>query len=291
MAQKSNSKNKVSLARGRPPGSHGGVHKSISAKVTRTLIRSYHRLHKALADAEKSGDRQRVESLREQIELQGGLEKYQQASLQGQAIDRGGDSSKLLLDWVNPLLADKKTRLRLLEVGALSTSNACSRSSLFSVTRIDLNSQAKGIQQQDFMERPLPTSNEEKFDMLSLSLVVNYVPDPTGRGEMLRRTCKFLNVDNQLQHGETGVRQVTPSLFLVLPAPCIFNSRYMDETRLIEIMESLGYHMDERKLTAKLIYYLWSYNPTRPGRNLHAKFPKKEVNPGAKRNNFSIVLE
>ncbi|GAB7343621.1 hypothetical protein MBLNU457_1617t1 [Dothideomycetes sp. NU457] len=290
MAPKSNSKNKLSLARGRPPGSHG-VQKSISAKVTRTLIRSHHRLHKALADAEKAGDQQKIESLRQQIELQGGLKKYQQASLQGQASDRGGDSSRLLLDWVNPLLTENKTKIRLLEVGALSTSNACSRSNLFSVTRIDLNSQAKGIQQQDFMERPLPTSNEEKFDMLSLSLVVNYVPDSNGRGEMLRRTCKFLNTDHRIQHDESGTRQVTPSLFLVLPAPCIFNSRYMDEARLTEIMESLGYHMDERKLTAKLIYYLWSYEPSRSVRKPHTTFPKKEVNPGAKRNNFSIVLE
>ena len=260
----------------------------MSAKATRTLIRSHHQLHKALAEAEKNGNQGKIESLRQQIELQGGLKKYQQASLQGQAIDRGGDSSKVLLDWMNPLLAESKTELRLLEVGALSATNACSRSGLFSVTRIDLHSQAKGIQQQDFMERPLPKSNEERFAVISLSLVVNYVPELVGRGEMLRRTCQFMNVEQQIQNGE---RQVTPALFLVLPAPCIFNSRYMDETRLTEIMQSLGYHLEERKLTSKLIYYLWSYSATRSDRRPHAAFAKKETNPGANRNNFSIVLE
>ena len=69
----------------------------------------------------------------------------------------------------------------MLEVGALSTSNACSRSGLFEIERIDLNSQAEGITQQDFMERPLPKDSSEQFEIISLSLVLNYVPDAIGK--------------------------------------------------------------------------------------------------------------
>lgn len=83
-------------------------------------------------------------------------------------------------------------------------------------------------------------------------------------------------------------QRISGTLFLVLPAPCIANSRYMDEARLGAIMTSLGYTMLQRKQTAKLVYYLWRLEGA--ARDAKAKFPKLEVNPGAGRNNFSIVL-
>ena len=278
----------TSLSHGRPPSSHG-VKKSMTAKVTRTLIRSHHQLHKSLADAERSGNHGQATLLRDQIERQGGLEAYQQASLQGQALDRGGDTSKVLLEWLQPDLENTTETYRMLEVGALSTSNACSRSKAFAVTRIDLHSQTKGIEEQDFMKRPLPLSSADTFDIISLSLVVNYVPNASGRGQMLKRTCQFLN-----QNDDTGreLRQVKPSLFLVLPAPCVTNSRYLNEDRLTMIMESLGYIRAQRKLSSKLVYYLWTYESTHDkSKNQPSDFAKKEVNPGKARNNFCIVLD
>ena len=71
----------------------------------------------------------------------------------------------------------------MLEVGALRIDNACSRSGLLDVTRIDLHSQHPDIQTQDFMERPLPSASAfetEGFDILSLSIVFNYVGDSVG---------------------------------------------------------------------------------------------------------------
>jgi 25S rRNA (adenine2142-N1)-methyltransferase len=185
-------------------------------------------------------------------------------------------------------------KLKLLEVGALSTSNACSKSGHFDVQRIDLNSQGDGILQQDFMERPLPKSAAEQFDIISLSLVLNYVPDAPGRGEMLKRTCQFLDTRHRIDR-DAAVQAVFPALFLVLPAPCITNSRYMDEGRLGEIMGSLGYVLLQRKQTAKLVYYLWQLKslPSEARTKTKTKtrkFPKKEVNPGAGRNNFSVIV-
>lgn len=54
-------------------------------------------------------------------------------------------------------------------------------------------------------------------------------------------------------------------------------------------MTSLGYVMLQRKQTAKLVYYLWQLKGN-PKEAKTTKFPKKEVNPGSTRNNFSIVL-
>lgn len=279
---------KPTLRSGRPPTARQKT-ASLSKKATSRTIRSFHQLNKALAAAEKNGDDDLAADVRRQIADLGGLESYQTASIQGQATDRGGDSSVVLMEWLSDLdlpaskLEAPGGKLRMLEVGALSTQNACSKSGLFDITRIDLNSQGEGILKQDFMARPLPTSDVEKFDVISLSLVLNFVPSSTGRGEMLRRTRDFLTT-NALR----GNADVLPSLFLVLPAACTTNSRFMNDERLALLMASLGYTLRQRKQTPKLVYYLWLLQD-RPERG--AAFGKMEVNPGAKRNNFCVVLE
>lgn len=259
----------------------------MSSKATRNLIQTHHRLHKALAEATRQGDEATASSIKQQIEEKGGLKSYQQASIQGQSGERGGDTSRLLLDWL-PKDLPKGRKLCMLEVGALSVNNACSKSDLFEMTRIDLNSQAVGIQQQDFMDRPLPVSTSDKFDIISLSLVLNYVPDALGRGEMLRRTRQFLRPLTVQSHGQSA-QEYFPSLFLVLPAPCVINSRYLDEALLAEIMESLGYSMVQKKISTKLVYYLWRLRDENPAKR--QKFQKHEVNPGRARNNFCVILE
>ncbi|TAQ85642.1 hypothetical protein B7494_g6037 [Chlorociboria aeruginascens] len=262
----------------------------MSSKATRILIRTHHTLEKQRAKALKEGDEATATAIAQQIANRGGLKAYQRASLLGQNIDRGGDSSKMLMDWVSPVLPVLNEKalggrpMRLLEVGALSTTNACSKSRLFEVERIDLNSQAEGIKQQDFLERPLPTTEAELFDIISLSLVLNFVPEAGQRGEMLRRTTKFLR--GQKHSGDIG--NLIPSLFLVLPSSCVTNSRYMDETKLEAIMESLGYAMVKKKLSKKLVYYLFrreSFGDKGP-----IYFKKVEIRTGKSRNNFAIVL-
>ena len=278
-----------SLSKGRPPNIKP-LH-SISSKKTRTLIRTHHTLEKQRAKALADGDDAKATLLRKQIEAQGGIESYQRASLIGQTNERGGDSSRILMEWLEPVLPALKdlkgngNPLRMLEVGALSVSNACSKSHLFDVHRIDLNSQAEGILQQDFMERPLPRDGSEQFDIISLSLVLNYVPDPAGRGKMLLRTLDFLKRPQTSQL----LPRYFPSLFLVLPSPCVTNSRYMDQTRLETIMVSLGYVQVEKKLSNKLVYYLWRLDAGKVRQG--TIFKKEELRSGKSRNNFAIVLK
>ena len=282
-------RNRKPLTSGRPPTARKAT-ASLSKQATHTLIRTHHQLHKKLRAAEDSGDNAKARRLEKEINDLGGLESYQQASIQGQSNERGGDSSKLLLQWLadlKPAMTALPAKLRMLEVGALSTQNECSRSSLFDIQRIDLHSQSEGILQQDFMQRPLPVSQEDLFDIISLSLVLNYVPTAEGRGAMLKRTCAFLRSGTKEDWSE-DLKKSLPALFLVLPAACIVNSRYMDEQRLGELMGSIGYSMMKRKETSKLLYYLWVLRRKDDGGNEH--FPKKEVNPGRTRKNFSITL-
>ncbi|KAJ4987477.1 nucleolus protein [Stagonosporopsis vannaccii] len=280
-------KRQKALASGRPPVSK--PRERMTAQRSRTIIRTHHRLHKQLAAAQKTGDSAQAEKLKVEIEKNGGIALYQAASKQGQASDRGGDSSKLLVEWLHELgVVDRKSRgtrsannspLRCLEVGALSTANEISKFPYaIQMTRIDLNSQGTGIEKQDFMERPMPSSSQERFDILSLSLVLNYVPDAPGRGAMLQRIPSFLR---------TTTNNKLPLLFFVLPLPCIDNSRYVDEPRLLEIMASLGFTLAKKKLTAKLCYYLLRWT----GPVNHSRFEKKKIRDSAGMNNFAIAVE
>ncbi|EAW12473.1 25S rRNA (adenine2142-N1)-methyltransferase [Aspergillus clavatus NRRL 1] len=282
---KKRSKKPKLLSSSRPPTVRTNKTK-LSSKATRNLIRSHHQLMKSRAQAVEEGNEDLVRELDARIEASGGLESYQLASKLGQSLERGGDSSKVLIDWIGPNLVELKHspfKLRMLEVGALSTKNACTRSYLFDVTRIDLNSQEPGILKQDFMKRPLPRADNDRFHIISLSLVLNYVPSAIGRGDMLKRCVEFLT--DKLPSGLS--LNIRPNLFLVLPLACVKNSRYLTEGRLQDILSSMGFVLAKSKETSKLIFQLWEHN----GSYKPQPFKKELLNPGTIRNNFAIIVQ
>ena len=69
----------------------------------------------------------------------------------------------------------------LLEVGALKPDNYTSCQAWVDVTPIDLHSQHPSILEQDFLLLD-PEEYREKWDVISLSLVLNFVPDAKDRG-------------------------------------------------------------------------------------------------------------
>jgi 25S rRNA (adenine2142-N1)-methyltransferase len=285
-------KRQKTLASGRPPVSR--PKERMTSERSRTIIRTHHKLQKEHAAALVRKDDRTAHEIAQLIEKNGGLKSYQAASKQGQAKDRGGDSSKLLVDWLQQSkIIDSKDRghkstatptLKCLEVGSLSANNEVSKfPNVIHMTRIDLNSQGPGIEKQDFMERPEPTGDDERFDIVSLSLVLNYVTDAVGRGEMLKRITKFLRPPKE----EGDTTKTGPFLFLVLPLPCVTNSRYVDEPLLLKIMGNLGFTKQHNKHTTKLCYYLFSWN----GKVTPRKTEKKKLRDKPAMNNFSIVLE
>jgi hypothetical protein len=139
----------------------------------------------------------------------GGLPAYQTASILGQDETRGGDTSKLLVTWlkelnVRPPREGSKLRwvrfvykprsvfsklkflyfhhCRMLEIGALSPYNHAALQPWIHNEPMDLHSQHPDIIQQDFLERPIPRDEAERYDIVSCSLVLNFVPDPHDRG-------------------------------------------------------------------------------------------------------------
>ena len=268
---------------------------TLSSKTTRSLIRTHHNLRKQLSSALAKRDENETKAINAEMRAYGGLQKYQEASLQGQSAQRGGDTSRVLMKWLSelgfsPANRNPKTlKPKMLEVGSLRLDNYCSRSGMFEMRRIDLHSQHLKIEEQDFMTMQLPATNNinnEGYDIVSLSLILNFVGDPAERGQMLGRVANFLR---QVSPIDESMGKAFPLLFLVLPAPCVSNSRYMDEARLRSIMESLGYELLKTKLTPKLLFHLWRYQgPTGSDRK---SFRKVELRSGNSRNNFAITIK
>ncbi|QLQ80284.1 hypothetical protein HG537_0D02850 [Torulaspora globosa] len=217
-----------------------------------------------------------LEYIEAEITSQGGLEEYQRASRIGQSNARGGDSSKLLVSWLRELNYDREKPMTALEIGALDCENCISTCGLFNpVTRIDLNesNNSRGILRQDFMDRPIPTNDNSRFHLISCSLVLNFVPTPIQRGQMLKRFNQFLKGPKLL--------------FLVLPLPCINNSRYMDQTYLVQMMAHLGYDLLKHHESKKLYYSLF----TQRRQPVSSTFTTKKIlHDGPKMNNFCIAL-
>jgi 25S rRNA (adenine2142-N1)-methyltransferase len=86
---------------------------AVSRKVTQSTISQFHTLLKqksilkrqiaATGDNDENGSKDlltRLVEIENSLEKIGGLKAYQEASRLGQADDRGGDSSKILVGWL-----------------------------------------------------------------------------------------------------------------------------------------------------------------------------------------------
>lgn len=84
--------------------------------------------------------------------------------------------------------------------------------------------------------------------------------------------------------------KATSMFFLVLPLPCVENSRYLDRSTLIQLMGDIGFELlrERYKGTGKVGYWLWVWRKSRSYGNRWSK--KVVVNSGDRRNNFSVLL-
>ncbi|KAI3632141.1 hypothetical protein MIR68_009977 [Amoeboaphelidium protococcarum] len=247
-----------------------------SQAQTQRIISRFHVLKKQMQRC--AGDDKEMARLQKEIESLGGMDAYQKASLLGQSKQRGGDSSKWLIKALpRGIKPADGTRLRLLDVGALEDNYQRYRSWL-QVTAIDLNPQNAFVQKFDFMEYRLPDQRDinEHFDILCLSLVLNFVPDHAQRGEMLRKAVLHLKAGGYL--------------FIVLPRPCVDNSRYFDKDLLHQLLESLGFVTEQEHTSPKLYYGLYRLMKKVPPQQWQCS-SKSEIKTGDRLNNFCITLK
>jgi 25S rRNA (adenine2142-N1)-methyltransferase len=115
----------------------------------------------------------------------------------------------------------------------------------------------------------------QPFNVVCLSLVINFVPDAALRGLMLLRTREFLS--------DSGL------LYVVLPLPCLNNSRYLTHELFVEILKSMQMELEQHHFSNRIAFYLFRRND-----NLEftrKDYPKKLLKPKGKRNNFCIVVK
>ncbi|KAH8117133.1 putative methyltransferase-domain-containing protein [Phellopilus nigrolimitatus] len=275
---------------------------SANPRASARLIRRFHVLLKRRAQLEKAAESaenaRALKAVDGEIASMGGLAAYQRMSSVGQGADRGGGSEKVFIGWLKELRVQEeivkrkekgKNKMRLLEVGALVPDNYASCSAWVDTHPIDLRSRHPRIEEQDFLQMD-QTTNANAWDAVSLSLVVNFVPEPHDRGRMLRYAHNMLH--------DGGF------LFLALPLPCVSNSRYLTFEHLAGLMHALGFDKTRErwKEGGKMAYWLFTKRmPAQcekssgsgnagPGDADPARFDKKVVLREGKRNNFCILF-
>lgn len=82
-------------------------------------------------------------------------------------------------------------------------------------------------------------------------------------------------------------------LYLVLPLPCLTNSRYLSHARLTSLLTSTGWTVERQHDSAKLTYWLLKRSGERgEGEDRDGKEWKREVvRKGAQRNNFCVLVQ
>jgi 25S rRNA (adenine(2142)-N(1))-methyltransferase, Bmt2 len=213
-----------------------------------------------------------------------------------------------------PAKGQAKEKVRMLDVGALE--NFLGRHPRVACTAIDLHPQHASVRKIDFFDfvrefRGLPllgpasdlyagldlssasSSDDDaddtpaspalpgdaRFDVVLLSLVLNFVPDRQARGRMLAQATHLLRSDGR------------GSLLVVLPKACVENSRYFDHDRLVTLCHALRFRLVESKVSerGKLAFFVFLYEPDRATRP--ETFARAVVNDGKARNNFAIWLD
>jgi len=205
-----------------------------SRRVARQRTTHFHALMGAQATAAERGNETLVAELGTAIAEN--REAYQHASIVSTSHFK---SSKWVFQQLTALDRRPKKRcppLRLLEVGAINTQLAEGPGWL-DVTAIDLESRHPLIVAMDFFEL-LP---EARFDAVVLSMVLNCVPTPEARGDMLRRCRAHLRAQGLL--------------FLMIPLLCVTNSSYTTEALLLELLQTVGFSLAARRDTPRIAFF------------------------------------
>ncbi|XP_068708960.1 uncharacterized protein [Montipora foliosa] len=247
----------------------------INSKKDRKLIAEYHTLNKRIDALQKNSlipkeDKDsRIAALKAKREKIGGINAYQQASKLGEAHHGSFNSAKWVVKQLKAFnvrpAAEKQ--LKMLDVGALDN-NYQKQSKWIQCTPIDLNPQNSQVIRADL----LTLKDTKEYDVIVLSLVVNFEADIRKRGEMLRK-CQELIVHEGY-------------LFIVLPLACLENSRYLNEDQFVSMLGSLGFEVCFGHNSRKLCFYMFRKTNQPSAKS----FPKRVLRKGGNHNNFAIVL-
>ncbi|KAI9137485.1 putative methyltransferase-domain-containing protein [Paraphysoderma sedebokerense] len=132
----------------------------------------------------------------------------------------------------------------------------------------------------DYADNGSPANIQTNFDIVCLSLVLNFLGSPSQRLLMLEKATRHLSIN--------GLNL----MYIVLPLPCLRNSRYMTEEFFVQRLmnEVLCCELLAKKETRKLWCGVFKYVQNRGAIHQKSKEPLTKVllNDGYSRNNFWI---
>eukprot|EP01119_Soliformovum_irregulare_P009636 TRINITY_DN2314_c0_g2_i1.p1 TRINITY_DN2314_c0_g2~~TRINITY_DN2314_c0_g2_i1.p1 ORF type:complete len:320 (-),score=75.22 TRINITY_DN2314_c0_g2_i1:157-1116(-) len=251
-----------------------------SRKSATKIINEYHTFTKQLEqikrDEQETGQSEELASKRKEIEKKmnqnGGIHTYQEASTFDYQF-RKYSTDKWIVETMKQaeMVPEGKKKLKVLDVGSLA--NNFKKYPWMEVKAIDINPQDPSVEKMDFFDLDLDRF-DGAFEVVILSLVINFVGDPLQRGRMLLHCNRLL--------------QKNGHLFIVTPLACLNNSRYLNEEIFMEVMISLGFEKITSKNSKKLAFF--SFRKMESVTSMQRSFHKDIVRPGSQRNNFCIVL-
>ena len=262
-----------------------------SRKRARQITTTFHKLTRQREEhKEDPSERARID---EEIEALGGRATYQKAS---QVSTSFHSTSKWVLGtlhrngWLYGIKeVDRRQRrqrrtTRILEVGAINTElldavddeSSSGGKRNISVRAIDLNSMHARIEEMDFLQ--LRLHPEERFDVIVNSMVLNSVPTPEQRGDMVSRLFHFLRPGGLV--------------FVTLPRTCLIHSPYIDKPRFDALFANVfGMELVEGKESPKLYFWIWRRTEKEPSHDDSTYQLLRKIHQGKKyRVNFSVVL-
>ncbi|GMI05624.1 hypothetical protein TrRE_jg7044 [Triparma retinervis] len=229
-----------------------------SRKLARTITTQFHVLTHARSALPLTAT-QELKEIDDKLEELGGRKSYQEASqlntsvfstskwVVGRLGAMGILEGKVVSEATSK--ATKKSKkphrrpISVLEVGCINTQlqDASRKPGVrMSVRSIDLRSTSSLVEVADFNALP-PSLESCRYDAIVCSMVINCVPTPAERGEMLLRLRNFTKIG--------GV------VFLMLPLLCVNRSKYLDKPGFTAMLEDLKFEVREVKETPKILFY------------------------------------
>jgi len=221
-----------------------------SRKLARKITTKFHKLNTLLSSTETS--QEELERVGKEMEEMGGRARYQEAS---QLSTKHFSTSKWVIGRIQSLgllrgveigskegddgQSDDIRPTNLLEIGAINTdllSLNSQKSANVNVRAIDLRSSVEGVETMDYMQFP----EDQHFDVIVNSMVINSVPSALLRGQMLLKMFRQLNLG--------GV------LFLMLPLLCLNSSKYLTKEGFVRMLLDVGFEEVLRKETPKIFF-------------------------------------
>uniref|UniRef100_A0A7S2WJ27 Uncharacterized protein n=1 Tax=Mucochytrium quahogii TaxID=96639 RepID=A0A7S2WJ27_9STRA len=213
-----------------------------SQREARKVTSLFHKYTKELDELKsKFKGKETAEGKTERLELEeklkgiGGRERYQEASMLLTSLNKS--SSKWLFQNITKLdLRPKRgePKLKTLEVGAINTQIVSCP--WLDCTAIDLKSRHPQVKEMDFFDLPCPI--EKEYDVICNAMVLNCVPEPVSRGDMLLRSLRMLRVGGLF--------------LLVIPRRCV---DAVTKHRLEAVLTKLGLEITNTNDSPKVSFF------------------------------------